>query len=322
MNRKLALALVCAVLTPLLVGVDSSSAAFPGRPGPIAYPKIEIREPEVEIFEDGGIYARRAARGARPHQLTLSPVDGEPSFSANGRRLVYISSSERSRERNGIFLANIGGRRKTETRALGSGPAFFPNGRRILFAHKDESGFSHIYTARVNGTGIRQLTSGPFNDREPAISPNGRRIAFVSDRDGDGDDIFTMRANGNGIRILIDGPGQEGGPDYAPGGNRIVFSSSRGRGASNIFVARANGNAVRRLTRCVSFPGCPAYSQPAFSPHGRRVAVLTTTSRTSAVEVIRSDRRRPPLLTIDSGSIDEEGSGIVIGAPTWGPRPR
>jgi len=131
-----------------------------------------------------------------------------------------------------------------------------------------------------------------------------------------------MGANGNGIRILIDGPGQEGAPDYAPGGNRIVFSSSRGRGASNIFVARANGNAVRRLTRCVSFPGCPTYSHPVFSPHGRRVAVLTTTSRTSAVEVLRSDRRRPPLLTIDSGSIDEEGSGIVIGPPTWGPRPR
>lgn len=311
---------VAALLT---LGAAPALAAFPGKPGPIAYSKTLIRElGGGEGFEDGGIYARRAAPRQRPRQLTLRPIDREPSYSANGRRIVYVSDSERSGLLNGIFTVTNQGRQMRESRALGSGPSFFPNGNRILFASKDESGYSHIYAARVNGTRPRQLTSGPYNDTEPAISPNGRRIAFVSDRDGDGDDIFTMRANGNGIRILIDGPGQEGGPDYAPGGNRIVFSSSRGRGASNIFVARANGNAVRRLTRCVSFPRCPAYSDPAFSPRGRRIAVLSSTTRTSAIEVIRSDRRRPPLLTIDSGSIDEEGSGTTVGAPTWGPRPR
>lgn len=310
-------------LFALLLLAGTALAAFPGRPGPIAYSKTVIEEPGGgEIFEDGGIYARRAARGQRPRQLTVSPIDREPSYSANGRRLVYVSDSERSRELNGIFQANFHGRQRRETRALGAGPAFFPNGRRILFAHKDESGHSHIYTSRPNGTGMRQITFGPNNDTEPAISPNGWRIAFVSDRDGDGNDIFTMRANGAGIRILIDGPGQEGGPDYAPGGNRIAFSSSRGRGSSNVFVARANGSRVRRLTRCVSFPGCPAFSDPAFSPRGGRVAVLRTTARSSAVVVVPSNRRRPPLVTIDSGSINEEGAGIVIGVPTWGPRPR
>lgn len=305
----------------LMLGAGSAAAAFPGRPGPVAYSKTLIRElGGGETFEDGGIYARRAAPRQRPRQLTLRPIDREPSYSANGRRIVYVSDSERSGMLNGIFQVTDRGRQRRESRALGTGPSFFPSGRRILFAHEDESGYSHIYSARANGTGLRQLTSGPQNDREPAISPNGRRIAFVSDRDDGG--IFTMRANGNGVRALIAGPGTEGGPDYAPGGNRIAFSSSRGRGPSNVFVARANGRGVRRLTRCVSFPGCPAFSDPAFSPGGRRIAVLSSTARSSAVVVIRSDRRRPPLVTIDSGSVDEEGSGVVIGPPTWGPRPR
>ena len=309
--------LLCAAIL-LVLGGGSALAAFPGRPGPIAYSKTLIRElGGGETFEDGGIYARRAARGRRPRQLTLSPVDREPSYSANGRRIVYVSDSERSGLLNGIFTVTNQGRRMRESRALGSGPSFFPSGTRILFAGKDEGGFSHIYAARVNGLGLTQLTSGPHNDTEPAISPNGRRIAFVSDRNGGGTDIFAMRANGTGIRSLVAAPGNESGPDWAPGGGRIAYASTRGRGPSNVFLAATNGLWIRWLTRCLP-PNCAAFSAPAFSPRGRRIAVLRSGTRSTAVIVIAGDRRRPPLATIDSGSIDEEGSGIVIGAPTWG----
>ena len=316
--RRLAVALICTTTALFALAAEAALAAFPGRPGPIAYPKTLIRElGGGETFEDGGIYARRAARGQRPRQLTLSPVDGEPSFSANGRRLVFTSNSERSRM-PGIFQVTNQGRQRRETRAIGSNPAFFPNGTRILFAGKDQSGYSHIYAARANGTRIRQLTSGANNDTEPAISPNGRRIAFVSDRDGGGTDIFAMRANGTGIRSLVAAPGNESGPDWAPGGGRIAYASTRGRGPSNVFLAATNGLWIRWLTRCLS-SDCAAFSAPAFSPRGRRIAVLRSGTRSTAVIVIAGDRRRPPLATIDSGSIDEEGSGIVIGPPTWGP---
>ena len=315
--------LLC-VAALLTLGSGSALAAFPGRPGPIAYERTKIRDlGGGENFYDGGITSRSATRGARRRQLTVSISDGEPSYSANGRRLIYTSFSERS-ELNGIYHVNFRGRQKRETRALGDSPSYFPSGRRILFARKDEDGFSHIYSARANGTRIRQLTFGPFHDSEPAVSPSGRRVLFVSDRNGaaGGTDIYTMRANGSGIGVLIAGAGTEAGPDFAPGGNRIAFSSSRGRGPSNIFVARADGSGVRRLTRCVSVPGCPAYSHPSFSPRGRRIAVLSSTASSSAIVVIRSDRRRPPLITVDSGSVDEAGAGIVLGPPAWGPRPR
>ncbi len=317
--------MICSTTALLALCAEASLAAFPGRPGPIAYSKTIVRElGGGETLQDGGIYARDLGRRGGPRQLTVSPLDREPSYSANGRHLVFLSASGRPwlGSDDGLFEVNRQGRARREVRPGGGAPSFFPNGNRILFAEEDESGFSHIYSARANNTGLRQLTSGSHNDSEPAISPNGRRIAFVSDRDGDGSDIFTMRSNGTGVRLLIDGPGRESAPDYAPGGNRIAFSSSRGQGASNIFVARADGRQVRRLTRCASFPGCPAFSAPAFSPNGARIAVLRSTARSSAVVVIRADRRRPPLVRVDSGSTDGEGSGTTVGPPTWGPRPR
>jgi len=143
MTRRLAIALIVSTTAFLAIWADAALAAFPGRPGPIAYSKTIIRElGGGETFEDGGIYARRAVGKQRPRQLTVSPLDREPSYSANGRLLLYVSNSERSRELNGIFRATFQGRQRRETRALGSGPAFFPNGRRILFAHKDENGLS------------------------------------------------------------------------------------------------------------------------------------------------------------------------------------
>lgn len=324
MTRRLTLAMLCSTIV-LALCAEASFAAFPGRPGPIAYSKTLVRDLGGETFEDGGIYARGAGPRQRPRQLTVSPLDRSPSYSANGRRIAFLSATARPwlGAVDGIFEVNREGRQRGEVRAGGSDPSFFPNGNRILFTDMDEQGYSHIYSVRTNNVGFHQLTSGPHNDSEPAISPNGRRIVFASDRDGDGGtDIFTMRANGTGIRVLIDGPGMESGPDYAPGGNRIAFASSRGQGASNVFVARANGRGVRRLTRCVSFPGCPAFSAPAFSPAGGRIVVLRSTDRASAIVVIRSDRRRPPLVTIDSGSIVGEGAGVTVGPPTWGPRPR
>ena len=46
----------------------------------------------------------------------------------------------------------------------------------------DESCY-HVFTCRTDGSGLRQLTSGPWNDFDPCWLPNGR-LVFVSDRRG------------------------------------------------------------------------------------------------------------------------------------------
>ncbi len=54
--------------------------------------------------------------------------------------------------------------------------------KKILFAwRKDDSEYYHLYEINVDGGGLRQITSGPFDDYEPEYLPDGG-IVFVSTR--------------------------------------------------------------------------------------------------------------------------------------------
>lgn len=61
-------------------------------------------------------------------------------------------------------------------------PQVHYDGRKILFAYrKSGSDYYHLYEIGVDGTGLRQITSGPFDDYEPTYLPDGG-IVFVSTR--------------------------------------------------------------------------------------------------------------------------------------------
>jgi Tol biopolymer transport system component len=296
----------------------TASAAFPGKPGPIAYSKTSTDETGEGTLERlGGIFAARPQRPHRPLQLTLDPDDHSPSFSADGRGIVFVSEDGAGRLAIYYMPTNpLGPRRLVVSDA--DDPHFFPNGRAIVFTREVE-GRSRIFTIRLDGSGLRQLTSGPHDDLQPAVSPNGNRIAFTSNRDRDGrsdrSDIFTMQADGDDVRAIIDGPRRESDPDWAPDGRRISFSA--GNFHSSIFVIRTGAPRAKRLTHCRQIR-CRSYLSPAFSPDGRHIAILGLGTRTSTVSVISASGRGFST-TIDSGGTEEEGFGSHVGAPTWSP---
>lgn len=295
-----------------------AAAAFPGKPGPIVYVKSETEEVAGVIETTGGLYVDPPGRRRRPRQLTFNHTDAEPSYSPDGRRIVFSSVGD---EGPGIYVIASDGSGRRKVTEGGSDPAFFPSGRSIVFS-RSEGSHSHIYSVRLDGTGLRQLTRGPYDDYDPVVSPNGRWIAFGSDRDRDGrrdrSDIFSMRPNGSRLRVLIDGPRREEEPDIAPDGRRIAFVLGAVLG-SKIFVARVNGRGIRAVTRCRQRvrTRCSSYSEPAFSPNGRKIVVLSSGS----IEVIGSYKRGIGR-SVDSGETEEEGFGSVVSEPTWGPRPR
>ncbi len=57
------------------------------------------------------------------------------------------------------------------------------DGQRVLFCFKphNEKTF-HIYECRLDGSGLRQLTSGIFDDLDPVYLPDGRHYVFTSTR--------------------------------------------------------------------------------------------------------------------------------------------
>jgi TolB protein len=118
---------------------------------------------------------------------------------------------------------------------------FFPNLGRLLYSsthlgNKDcppRPDFSQgyvwaiyptydIFTARPNGSELKQLTNTPGYDAEATISTSGKKVVFTSTRDGDLD-IYSMDANGRNVRRLTNEIGYDGGPFYSRDGKQIVY---------------------------------------------------------------------------------------------------
>jgi cytochrome c553 len=61
-------------------------------------------------------------------------------------------------------------------------PQVHYDGKKILFSYRPNGTmFYHLYEINIDGTGLRQLTSGNYDDFEPIYTPNGN-IIFVSSR--------------------------------------------------------------------------------------------------------------------------------------------
>jgi Tol biopolymer transport system component len=307
MNRKLVPVLLCMAFA--LPAPGASLAAFPGEPGPIVYRKTFTREADGGRFRtSGGLFIHGPRLGEPPRQLTFDPGDQAASFSADGRKIIFESQIDRFSF--GIFVMNRDGSGRRLVTEEGGQAAFFPDSRRIVFRD------SRIFSIRIDGTGLRQLTNGPGIDHEPVVSPDGKTIAFVKTRKGR-EDIFAIGRAGGRPRLLIDLPGAADAddPEWAPDGRRIVFTGNRGGCSAGIYVARADGRGIRRLTPCDRL-----YNHPAFSPDGEHVVALGHDNSGNVISLIRSDGGGI-VGTIDRGHRKERGRRIDVDTPGWGPRP-
>jgi len=118
---------------------------------------------------------------------------------------------------------------------LTDGEVFDPepsyDGKRILFSmRRDGEDWFNLYEIRADGTGLVQLTEGPFNDVSGVYLPDGR-IVFVSDRAGyleeyheeRTENLWIMRGDGTGMEQLTFNPGTVFDPTVLRDG-RILFS--------------------------------------------------------------------------------------------------
>lgn len=106
------------------------------------------------------------------------------------------------------------------------------DGRKIVFARRGGATdpWWHIYEIYADGSGLRQLTQGPYHDVGPVYLPDGR-IVFSSSRMGFRDEyhgypstgLATMRADGSDIRFIGFNLGRDNEPSIMQDG-RILFS--------------------------------------------------------------------------------------------------
>ncbi len=105
------------------------------------------------------------------------------------------------------------------------------DGRFVVFTRREASSlWWHIWIIGADGTGLRQLTHGPYHDVGPAFLPDGR-IVFASSRGGIRDEyhgypctpLYVMRADGSDVQPIATNIGRDNEPALLPDG-RIVFS--------------------------------------------------------------------------------------------------
>jgi TolB protein len=180
---------------------------------------------------------------------------------------------------------------------------FFPSGDRVLFSSTHAASpdcppkpdYSHgyvwpiydsyqIYTAKPDGSDVKQLTRAHGYNAESTITRDGKHIVFTSTRNGDLD-IYTMNADGSNVKQLTNELGYDGGPFWSYDGKKIVYRAEHPKTAEEIsdykdllskglirpgnleiWVMNADGSNKHQVTR-----NGAANFAPYWHPDGKRI---------------------------------------------------
>ncbi|HJQ27253.1 MAG TPA: hypothetical protein VKA60_25420 [Blastocatellia bacterium] len=238
-------------------------------------------------------------------QLTFGGENAEAYFSKDGKKLIFQSTRD-GYPCDQIYEMNIDG---TGLRKLSTGKGrttcsyFLPDGKRFIYSSTHEAGpdcppkpdYSRgyvwaiypsydIFSAKADGSDLKNITHSPGYDAEATIAPNGKRIVFTSMRDDDLD-IYTMDLDGKDVKRLTNETGYDGGPFWSYDSQWIVYRAHHPKAEKEvadyrallkenlirpttleIWVMKADGTGKRQVTR-----NGKANFAPFFFPDGKRI---------------------------------------------------
>jgi TolB protein len=189
-------------------------------------------------------------------QLTFGGQNAEAYFSADDKQLIFQHQGDGVPcDQIYTMPVDTADGKAATPRLVSTGKGrttcsyFFPAGDRILFSSTHAAspecppkpdyskGYVwpiydtyRIYTAKPDGSDLRQLTEAKGYNAEATITRDGKNIVFTSTRDGDLD-IYTMDANGSNVKQLTHELGYDGGPFWSYDGTKIVYRAQHPKNA-------------------------------------------------------------------------------------------
>ncbi len=179
-------------------------------------------------------------------KLTSGGENAEAYFSSKADMLIY-QSTHAPYQCDQIFMMNSDGSNKHLV-STGKGRttcAFIaPDYQRIIYASTHAADTAcppkpdyskgyvwalyeyDVYSAKPDGSDLKNLTNSPGYDAEAVYSPDGTRIVFTSMRTGDLE-IYSMKPDGSDVKQLTHALGYDGGPFFSADGKQIVYRASR-----------------------------------------------------------------------------------------------
>lgn len=235
---------------------------------------IGVRRPYPEGRPESYVIQITSLQGEPLAILKDLPASRDPAWSPDGQALIFAAQSKTS-ERWGLYLADTQGqvsRVVLEDALEMQSPAFAPDGRSLVFQRWREQSPNPdtlLYTASLDGSGLRPLADSQGFDGSGRFSPDGQQIVFVSKRNGWGD-IYVMQADGSNPRRLTYHSLDDIDPAWSPDGKWIVFASSRAKsGVYDLYIMAPDGSNQCRLTQ-----GEGTEWRPVWSPDGTWIAYI------------------------------------------------
>lgn len=286
-----------------------------------------------------GIAEEKHLRNLR--QLTFGGENAEAYWSNDGTKLIFQRRDDPT-QADQIHVLDLatGERRLVSTGKGRTTCSYFLQGdQRIVFGSTHHHGDAapvvkltgrgyqwavhqeyDIFSARPDGSDLRQLTDTQGYDAEATVCPVTGAIVFTSVRDGDLE-LYTMEPDGSNVTRVTNRPGYDGGAFFSHDGSKFVLRSAFPKDEAEakedaqllgqqivrpshmeITVCKRDGSDFRQITA-----NGAANFAPYWLPDDRRILFA---SNVRGIEEMHKTGNHAAARNFDLFLIHEDGSGL------------